>query len=169
MVGGPRACLCRGRVCLSACCACSTCICSNGAQEGLLLLALCSTMHPRNCPHADMHAAKMHQQHISLVLRDAMSHSVSLLTPPLLTPPFLTPPLPASLPAFPVDTHVHRLAQRWGLTAGGGSTVSSVEQTVRGQGSCVQWSSSRHGYPTVWGGERGRACSGDPAIVRHAL
>jgi hypothetical protein len=28
------------------------------------------------------------------------------------------------VPAFPVDTHIHRLAQRWGLTSG-----SSVEQT----------------------------------------
>jgi len=27
-------------------------------------------------------------------------------------------------PAFPVDTHIHRLAQRWGLTSG-----ASVEQT----------------------------------------
>lgn len=29
-------------------------------------------------------------------------------------------------PAFPVDTHIHRLAQRWGLTTG-----QSVEQTER--------------------------------------
>lgn len=29
-------------------------------------------------------------------------------------------------PAFPVDTHIHRLAQRWGLTAG-----KNVEQTER--------------------------------------
>jgi endonuclease-3 len=29
-------------------------------------------------------------------------------------------------PAFPVDTHIHRLAQRWGLTAG-----KSVEQTEK--------------------------------------
>jgi endonuclease-3 len=29
-------------------------------------------------------------------------------------------------PAFPVDTHIHRLAQRWGLTSG-----TSVEQTER--------------------------------------
>ena len=28
------------------------------------------------------------------------------------------------VPAFPVDTHIHRLAQRWGLTAG-----KNVEQT----------------------------------------
>jgi endonuclease-3 len=27
-------------------------------------------------------------------------------------------------PAFPVDTHIHRLAQRWGLTSG-----KNVEQT----------------------------------------
>lgn len=31
---------------------------------------------------------------------------------------------PAGVPAFPVDTHIHRLAQRWGLTNG-----HSVEQT----------------------------------------
>jgi endonuclease-3 len=31
-----------------------------------------------------------------------------------------------SVPAFPVDTHIHRLAQRWQLTSG-----SSVEQTER--------------------------------------
>lgn len=30
------------------------------------------------------------------------------------------------IPAFPVDTHIHRLAQRWGLTSG-----RSVEQTER--------------------------------------
>ncbi len=30
------------------------------------------------------------------------------------------------VPAFPVDTHIHRLAQRWGLTSG-----KSVEQTER--------------------------------------
>jgi endonuclease III len=30
------------------------------------------------------------------------------------------------VPAFPVDTHIHRLAQRWGLTAG-----RNVEQTER--------------------------------------
>jgi endonuclease-3 len=30
------------------------------------------------------------------------------------------------IPAFPVDTHIHRLAQRWGLTSG-----KSVEQTER--------------------------------------
>ncbi len=30
------------------------------------------------------------------------------------------------VPAFPVDTHIHRLAQRWGLTTG-----RSVEQTER--------------------------------------
>ena len=30
------------------------------------------------------------------------------------------------VPAFPVDTHIHRLAQRWGLTSG-----RSVEQTER--------------------------------------
>jgi endonuclease-3 len=29
-------------------------------------------------------------------------------------------------PAFPVDTHIHRLAERWGLSDG-----SSVEQTER--------------------------------------
>jgi endonuclease-3 len=29
-----------------------------------------------------------------------------------------------NIPAFPVDTHIHRLAQRWGLTAG-----KNVEQT----------------------------------------
>lgn len=44
---------------------------------------------------------------------------------------FLSQPLPLpalrllrSRAAFPVDTHIHRLAQRWGLTAG-----HSVEQT----------------------------------------
>jgi endonuclease-3 len=30
------------------------------------------------------------------------------------------------VPAFPVDTHIHRLAQRWGLTSG-----TSVQQTER--------------------------------------
>lgn len=33
-------------------------------------------------------------------------------------------PLVCRLPAFPVDTHIHRLAQRWGLTSG-----TNVEQT----------------------------------------
>src|SRR5690625_7629556 len=31
------------------------------------------------------------------------------------------------VPAFPVDTHIHRLAQRWGLSCG-----SSVNQSDRG-------------------------------------
>jgi endonuclease III len=31
-----------------------------------------------------------------------------------------------NVPAFPVDTHIHRLAQRWGLTSG-----KNVEQTER--------------------------------------
>ena len=30
------------------------------------------------------------------------------------------------VPAFPVDTHIHRLAQRWGLTSG-----KNVQQTER--------------------------------------
>ncbi|MBK1859733.1 endonuclease III domain-containing protein, partial [Cerasicoccus arenae] len=30
------------------------------------------------------------------------------------------------IPSFPVDTHIHRLAQRWGLTSG-----QSVKQTER--------------------------------------
>lgn len=35
------------------------------------------------------------------------------------------PPLcQRSVPAFPVDTHIHRLAERWGLSSG-----KSVEQT----------------------------------------
>jgi endonuclease-3 len=30
-------------------------------------------------------------------------------------------------PAFPVDTHIHRLAQRWGLTSGKNVTVTEAD------------------------------------------
>ena len=33
------------------------------------------------------------------------------------------------IPAFPVDTHIHRLAQRWGLSDGAG--VSSTERSLK--------------------------------------
>lgn len=33
------------------------------------------------------------------------------------------------LPAFPVDTHIHRLAQRWGLS--GGSSVAQTERDLK--------------------------------------
>ncbi len=42
------------------------------------------------------------------------------------------------VPAFPVDTHIHRLAQRWGLSSG-----RSVEQTERDL--------RRHFPPESWG------------------
>ncbi len=45
------------------------------------------------------------------------------------TPPQI--PKPPSLPAFPVDTHIHRLAQRWGLTTGNGAGTATVEATER--------------------------------------
>ncbi len=32
-------------------------------------------------------------------------------------------------PAFPVDTHIHRLAQRWGLTSG--KNVTQTEQDLK--------------------------------------
>ena len=32
-------------------------------------------------------------------------------------------------PAFPVDTHIHRLAQRWGLTSG--KNVSQTEKDLK--------------------------------------
>jgi len=35
------------------------------------------------------------------------------------------------LPAFPVDTHIHRLAQRWGLTHGNSAGTVTVEATER--------------------------------------
>lgn len=36
--------------------------------------------------------------------------------------------------AFPVDTHIHRLAQRWGLTDG-----RNVEQTEAGERTYLTW------------------------------
>ena len=42
------------------------------------------------------------------------------------------------VPAFPVDTHIHRLAERWGLSSG-----KSVEQTERDL--------RRHFPPDAWG------------------
>ena len=33
------------------------------------------------------------------------------------------------VPAFPVDTHIHRLAQRWGLTSG--KNVKQTEQDLK--------------------------------------
>ena len=33
------------------------------------------------------------------------------------------------IPAFPVDTHIHRLAQRWGLTSG--KNVAQTEEDLK--------------------------------------
>ena len=33
-------------------------------------------------------------------------------------------------PAFPIDTHIHRLAQRWGLT--NGKNVTQTEKDLKG-------------------------------------
>lgn len=41
------------------------------------------------------------------------------------------------VPAFPVDTHIHRLAQRWGLTSG--KNVSQTEKDLKRLFSIEKW------------------------------
>src|SRR4030095_10451102 len=45
------------------------------------------------------------------------------------------------IPAFPIDTHIHRLAQRWGLSSG--KSVVETERDLR-----------RHFPPERWGRRR---------------
>ena len=53
-------------------------------------------------------------------------------------------------PAFPVDTHIHRLAQRWGLTKG--KNVSETEEDLKKIFPSSQWG-KLHLQMIYWGRE----------------
>lgn len=63
------------------------------------------------------------------------------------------------VPAFPVDTHIHRLAQRWGLSDG--SSVARTEQDLKRLFPKEQWN-RLHLQIIFWGREfcTARGCDG---------
>ena len=63
------------------------------------------------------------------------------------------------VPAFPVDTHIHRLAQRWGLTDG--SSVARTEQDLKRLFPKEHWN-RLHLQIIFWGREfcTARGCDG---------
>ena len=63
------------------------------------------------------------------------------------------------VPAFPVDTHIHRLAQRWGLT--NGSSVERTEQDLKQLFHKEHWN-RLHLQIIFWGREfcTARGCDG---------
>lgn len=63
-------------------------------------------------------------------------------------------------PAFPVDTHVHRLARRWGLSSGG--SVAETERDLKGLFPERAWHKI-HLQMVLFGRERCRARGHDPA------
>ena len=62
-------------------------------------------------------------------------------------------------PAFPVDTHIHRLAQRWGLTRG--KNVSQTEKDLKKIFPIDKWN-KLHLQIIFWGREfcQARECWG---------
>ncbi len=62
-------------------------------------------------------------------------------------------------PAFPVDTHIHRLSQRWGLTKG--KNVLQTEKDLKNSFPEVKWG-KLHLQMIYWGREfcKARACWG---------
>jgi hypothetical protein len=66
------------------------------------------------------------------------------------------------VPAFPVDTHIHRLAQRWKLSAG-----RSVEQTERDLKAAV--SARRIGISCTCGSSSTGASTAPPRVRRHEM
>ena len=63
------------------------------------------------------------------------------------------------IPAFPVDTHIHRLAQRWGLT--NGKNVLKTEEDLKKIFPKEDWN-KLHLQIIFWGREfcQARACHG---------
>ena len=63
------------------------------------------------------------------------------------------------IPAFPVDTHIHRLSQRWGLTKG--KNVLQTEKDLKNSFPKVKWG-KLHLQMIYWGREfcTARACWG---------
>ena len=60
-------------------------------------------------------------------------------------------------PAFPVDTHIHRLAQRWGLT--NGKSVAKTEKDLKRAFEIKDWN-KLHLQIIFWGREfcQARSC-----------
>ncbi len=71
-------------------------------------------------------------------------------------------------PAFPVDTHIHRLAQRWGLTSG--KNVSQTEKDLKALFPEKTWN-DLHLQFIYWGREycSARKCDGTICEICQAL
>ncbi len=64
-------------------------------------------------------------------------------------------------PAFPVDTHIHRLARRWGLSAG--KSVTQTERDLKALFPESEWA-KRHLQIIYFGREHCPARGHDPAV-----
>ena len=71
-------------------------------------------------------------------------------------------------PAFPVDTHIHRLAQRWGLTDG--RNVEQTERDLKRLFPCDQWN-ALHLRVIYYGREHctARGCDGTVCPICREL
>jgi len=71
-------------------------------------------------------------------------------------------------PAFPVDTHIHRLAQRWGLSDG--RSVERTERDLKALFPCEQWN-ALHLRLIYYGREHctARGCDGTVCEICRAL
>lgn len=72
------------------------------------------------------------------------------------------------VPAFPVDTHIHRLAQRWGLTDG--SSVARTEAALKALFPIARWN-ALHLQIIYWGREHctARGCDGTRCEICRTL
>lgn len=72
------------------------------------------------------------------------------------------------IPAFPVDTHIHRLAQRWGLTSG--KNVVQTERDLKRLFPEASWN-ALHLQIIYYGREHcsARACDGTVCEICHTL
>ncbi len=73
-----------------------------------------------------------------------------------------------NLPAFPVDTHIHRLAQRWGLTSG--KNVSQTEKDLKKIFPKDSWN-KLHLQIIYYGREHcgARTCDGTKCLICRTL
>ena len=73
-----------------------------------------------------------------------------------------------NIPSFPVDTHIHRLAQRWGLTKG--NNVSQTESDLKKIFPISEWS-TLHLQIIFYGREycTARGCDGTKCLMCRTL